>query len=107
MVYSITSRSSFDEINAFRDQILRVKDKDKVPMVLAGNKCDLASERQVTSNEGHELAKLFGCPFFETSAKARLNVEDCFYGLVREIRKELQGDKKETKKKKNGGCTVL
>jgi GTPase KRas protein len=47
MVYSITSRSSFDEINAFREQILRVKDKDTVPMVLAGNKCDLATERQV------------------------------------------------------------
>lgn len=57
MVYSITSRSSFDEINAFREQILRVKDKDTVPMVLAGNKCDLATERQVTTNEGQELAR--------------------------------------------------
>lgn len=32
-VYSITSRSSFDEIASFREQILRVKDKDKVPMI--------------------------------------------------------------------------
>jgi len=102
MVYSITSRSSFDEINAFREQILRVKDKDSVPLVLAGNKCDLASERQVTTNEGQELAKSFGCPFVETSAKARLNVEECFYGLVREIRKEMVGDKKSATKKKKG-----
>ena len=40
-VYAITSRSSFDEISAFREQILRVKDEDHVPMVLVGNKCDL------------------------------------------------------------------
>jgi GTPase KRas protein len=34
LVYAITSRSSFDEIVTFKEQILRVKDKDKVPMVL-------------------------------------------------------------------------
>ena len=43
LVYAITSRSSFDEIVNFREQILRVKDKDRVPMVLVGNKCDLFS----------------------------------------------------------------
>lgn len=47
MVYSITSRSSFDEINQFHEQILRVKDKDYVPTLLAGNKCDLERERFV------------------------------------------------------------
>ncbi len=45
LVYSIASRPSFDEINGIRDQILRVQDKDKVPMVLVGNKCDLINER--------------------------------------------------------------
>eukprot|EP00027_Filamoeba_sp_ATCC50430_P011101 CAMPEP_0168551346 /NCGR_PEP_ID=MMETSP0413-20121227/6123_1 /TAXON_ID=136452 /ORGANISM="Filamoeba nolandi, Strain NC-AS-23-1" /LENGTH=153 /DNA_ID=CAMNT_0008581865 /DNA_START=131 /DNA_END=592 /DNA_ORIENTATION=+ len=69
LVYAITSRSSFDEIVSFKEQILRVKDKDKVPMVLVGNKSDLESERQVTTGEGQELAKSFFCPFFESSAK--------------------------------------
>ena len=50
MVYSITSRSSFDEITSFREQILRVKDKDYVPVLLAGNKCDLERERYVPSS---------------------------------------------------------
>eukprot|EP00003_Mantamonas_plastica_P005222 TRINITY_DN1417_c1_g1_i4.p1 TRINITY_DN1417_c1_g1~~TRINITY_DN1417_c1_g1_i4.p1 ORF type:complete len:201 (+),score=70.22 TRINITY_DN1417_c1_g1_i4:44-604(+) len=106
-VYSITSRSSFDEIPAFREQILRVKDLDHVPMVIVGNKCDLDHERQVTTAEGKDLAKSFGCPHMEGSAKARINVEESFFELVREIRKaRAGGDKVDTKKKKKK-CLVL
>ena len=47
LVYSITSRQSFDEITTFQQQILRVKDKDYFPMVVVGNKCDLEGEREV------------------------------------------------------------
>lgn len=106
-VYAITSRSSFDEITSFREQILRVKDQDKVPMVLSANKCDLESERQVTKAEGQDLAKSFACPFFETSAKARINVEEAFYEVVREIRKESGGGAAKPKAKKKGGCALL
>jgi GTPase KRas protein len=87
LVYAINSRSSFDEIHDFRAQILRVKDKESVPSVLVGNKCDLENERQVTTQEGEDLAKSWNCPFFETSAKTRVNVEESFFQLVREIRK--------------------
>jgi len=90
LVYAITSRGSFEEISAFREQILRVKDADKVPMVLCGNKSDLESERQVSNAEGVELARVFSCPFLETSAKTRINVDEAFFDLVREIRRELQ-----------------
>ncbi|KAI8093335.1 ras-like protein 3 [Halteromyces radiatus] len=87
LVYSITSRLSFEEISTFYQQIRRVKDKDFFPMILVGNKCDLESDRQVSSQEGYDLAKEFGCPFMETSAKQRINVDDSFYEVVREIRR--------------------
>lgn len=48
LVYSVTSRLSFDEISTFYQQVCRVKDRDHFPMVLVGNKCDLESERQVS-----------------------------------------------------------
>merc|ERR1711998_346768 len=111
IVYSIISRSSFDEVNAFREQILRVKDADRVPMVICGNKVDLESERQVTVVEGRDLAKNFGVPFMETSAKTRVNVEESFHELVREIRrseaKKAASGKGKGAAKKKGGCSIL
>jgi len=110
LTYTITSRQSFDEVcSQFKEQILRVKDADKVPMVLCGNKCDLENERQVTKSEAEAVAKSWQCPFYETSALARINVEEAFYDLVREIRKEQQvsGPTKKSKKPKPGGCRLL
>lgn len=48
LVYSITSRQSFEEIMTFQQQILRVKDKDYFPIIVVGNKCDLEKERAVS-----------------------------------------------------------
>jgi len=87
LVYSITSRDSFEEISTFHQQILRVKDQDSFPVIVVANKCDLEYERQVGMNEGRDLAKHFGCKFIETSAKQRINVDEAFTNLVREIRK--------------------
>lgn len=51
-----------------------------------GNKCDLEDQREVSPEEGQELAKKFKAPFYETSAKTRVNVEAAFMQCVREIR---------------------
>jgi GTPase SAR1 family protein len=50
LVYSITSRNSFEEISTFHQQILRVKDQDTFPVIVVANKCDLEYERQVGMN---------------------------------------------------------
>ena len=87
LVYSITSRQSFEEVRTFQQQILRVKDRDYFPIIVVGNRCHLENERQVSKQEGEALARSFGCPFTETSSKCRINVDNAFYDLVREIRK--------------------
>ncbi|KAI8065605.1 ras-like protein 1 [Gongronella butleri] len=87
LVYSITSRLSFEEVSTFYQQICRVKDRDFFPMVLVANKCDLKAERQVSSQEGLDISKEFGCQFLETSAKQRVNVDEAFFEVVRDIRK--------------------
>jgi len=85
-VYSITSRSSFEELEVFRDQILRAKDVDKCPIIILGNKCDLQEYREVTEVEGREFAKKSSALFMETSAKERINIEEAFYAIVRNIK---------------------
>ncbi|WOO85892.1 Ras-like protein [Vanrija pseudolonga] len=87
LVYSITSRSSFEEVSTFHQQILRVQDRDYFPVVVVANKCDLEYERQVQPHEGRDLAKRFGAQCIETSAKQRVNVDDAFVAVVRAIRK--------------------
>ena len=69
-------------------QIKRVKDAEEVPMVLVGNKCDLPT-RNIDMTQAKEASKMFGIPFVETSAKTRMGVDDAFYTLVREIRKDV------------------
>ncbi len=99
LVFSVTSRSTFQQISFFREHILRVKEKERVPMVLAGNKVDLENEREVSKIEGSELAQTFAIPFFETSAKFRKNVEETFFEAVRQIQQEESLHQKKERKK--------
>ncbi|KZT58132.1 ras-domain-containing protein [Calocera cornea HHB12733] len=87
LVYAINSRTSFEELSALHQQILRVKDADTFPVVIVANKCDLEYERQVGAHEGRDLARHLGAQFVESSAKQRINVDEAFTALVREIRK--------------------
>nr|XP_009475824.1 PREDICTED: ras-related protein R-Ras2 [Pelecanus crispus] len=87
LVFSVTDRGSFEEIYKFQRQILRVKDRDEFPMILVGNKADLDHQRQVTQEEGQQLARQLKVTYMEASAKIRLNVDQAFHELVRVIRK--------------------
>ena len=58
LVYSITAQSTFNDLQDLREQILRVKDTDDVPMVLVGNKCDLEDERVVGKDQGLNLGNI-------------------------------------------------
>lgn len=68
-----------------REQIIRVKGQDRVPILLVGNKVDLEPQREVATVEGMALADAWGCPFMESSAKNRLNVNEVFAEVVREM----------------------
>jgi hypothetical protein len=86
LVYSITSRSTFECVERFRDQVIRVKGTD-VPIVLVGNKCDKITEREVSREEGMNMARKLGCEFIECSNKTCVNVDRAFYTVVRMIRR--------------------
>lgn len=54
-------------------------------VVLVGNKCDLGSSREVSEEEGRNLAEKEGLCFMETSAMENLNVEEAFLHMITKI----------------------
>lgn len=114
LAYSIIAQSTFNDLPDLREQILRVKDTDKVPMVVVGNKCDLSDQRIITTEQGQALATKFGAVFIEASAKTKINVEQIFHELVRQIAPTLATTKggkggagKGGKAGGRGGCSLL
>ena len=87
-MFSLTSRKSFDIAVTLHKRIVKLKhgfNPKLIPMVLVGNKVDLINERQVHTIEGEELAKKFGCKYFEISTKENINIEECLIEVVRRI----------------------
>ena len=114
IVYAINNRGTFEDARTFHETIFRVRELDsdtqKFPMVLVGNKCDLGiRQRKVSTDEGRERAVEWGVPFFECSAKSKINVAQSFFELVREIKKTRVPDKKSKSKKglSKKQCSVL
>jgi Ras-related protein R-Ras2 len=55
IVFSLTSRASFEQARMMRNHVARVKDRDDMPIVLAGNKADLEEARAVSTQEATEV----------------------------------------------------
>jgi len=85
LLYSIVSRSTFNRLEEIR-KLVMTKDEDAI-LILVGNKCDSATGREVSIEEGAAMARQFGCQFIEASAKTAQNVELVFATLIRALRK--------------------
>ena len=67
-----------------RSMFIRFAQSDVI-RILVGNKCDLTEKREVTFEEGQEMAKNFGIEFLETSAKDIVNINECFMKLSKTV----------------------
>ncbi|PIA19308.1 ras-domain-containing protein [Coemansia reversa NRRL 1564] len=92
VVYSVADAQTLYEAEVIAKKIYAIKDVERVPIVLVGNKCDLA-EREVTTREGTEMARRIHSGFYEASARDNIRVVDVFTQCVRRIkrlRKEIE-----------------
>lgn len=74
--------------------------------MLVGNKADRVTEREVSTQEGHALARELGCEFVEASAKNCINVEKAFYDVVRLLRRQRQQSLRSTPSARGTGAAL-
>ena len=89
IVYDVTDRETFENVRQWMHEIERFAN-DTVCKVLVGNKSDLEDRRKVAREEGEELARHYGIPFLETSAKNNRSVEESFVTMATQIKESLQ-----------------
>ena len=87
IVYDVTDRETFDNVRTWIVEIEKYSQAG-VCKILVGNKCDMEDKRQVSREEGEELANHYQMPFLETSAKNSLNVDDAFVTMTKEIKEK-------------------
>lgn len=87
LVYDITNRDSFEAVKTFWIHELRHQCSGEGGLVicLAGNKCDLESQRQVSTEEGRLLASEYGALFYECSAKESENINEIFVAIANQL----------------------
>ena len=86
VVYSVTSRSSFEKVRENVSLIHHLKESTAVPLVIVGNKCDMCDKREVSCEEGKQAADMYHGVYRESSAKTRENVESVFVDAVHAYR---------------------
>ncbi|XP_032900278.1 ras-related protein Rab-37-like isoform X1 [Amblyraja radiata] len=96
LLYDITSKSSFDNITAWLTEVHEYAQQDVVIMLL-GNKADITGERAIKREEGERLAREYGVPFIETSAKTGINVELAFLAVAKELKQRSANQPNEPK----------
>lgn len=68
-MYSVTSAKSFYLIEKFRNKILSLKENQKLPILIIGNKTDSLFGREISKEEAESLAKRIGCFYHELSVQ--------------------------------------
>ncbi|XP_067832293.1 ras-related protein Rab-7a-like [Heptranchias perlo] len=94
LVFDVTSTASFRALEGWRQEFVlqaAPRDPDGFPFVVVGNKTDLRN-REVTVKHVEEWCKPHNLPYFETSAKEDLNVEEAFRAAVKVALKKLRSE---------------
>ena len=99
IVYDISNKETFKNLGDRFEKVYKMAENGEeyepnVKIILVGNKCDLEKDREVTKEEGQELANQMKCPFFETSARNDVNIDQIFECMAKEINESYDEDEK-------------
>ncbi|KAF9168401.1 Ras- protein Rab-18 [Actinomortierella ambigua] len=85
LVYDVSNRDSFDQLQTWFNELNTYCSSKEVVKMIVGNKVDRESARQVSKQEGLEMARKLQTLFVECSAKTKLGVQQAFEELVQQI----------------------
>ncbi|WAR13285.1 REM2-like protein [Mya arenaria] len=85
LVYSCADRGSFRSAQVALRRLREETGRGK-PVMIVANKVDLARKRQVSQDEGKNLANSYNCKYIETSAALNHNVDELLAGVLSQIR---------------------
>ena len=95
IVYDITSRKSFDNVDKWIEEIKEKTSKD-IKLIIIGNKIDLKDSREISTKEAMYKFKGMDIPLMETSAADDTNINEAFLDLIKIIYKDfIKGDNAE------------
>ncbi|XP_031664671.1 ras-related protein rab7 isoform X2 [Oncorhynchus kisutch] len=91
LVYDVTAPNTFKTLDSWRDEFLiqaSPRDPDNFPFVVLGNKIDLENRQVTTKRAQAWCASKSSIPYFETSAKEAINVDQAFQTIARNALKQ-------------------
>ena len=91
LMYDLTERDTFEHVTNWLDLVKQ--NAPNKPIIIVGNKLDMAEERRIVEyEEGEKIAKNNNVLFFETSGKSGDNVENVFCSLGEVIYANMQNN---------------
>ena len=86
MVFDIKRRETFEDITYWMEEVTKTCDKNKIGLVLVGNKNDgNMNERKTSKEEGIKVSDIYDFKYIETSALINDNIKECFDLLLHSI----------------------
>jgi len=84
VAYAVTDAGTFETAKEVVEKIASLR--PDVPVLLAGNKCDLVRKRRVATDDVVAMSETRGLKFIETSVNLNLNIDRLFEGAIKQIR---------------------
>ncbi|CAG9322718.1 rab1_5 [Blepharisma stoltei] len=81
LIYDVTNRNSFLHVSSWGKRIEK-ESKNRKTLLVVGNKCDLEKEREVSFDEGKQLADSLDATFIEVSAQNSHNISSLFEIII-------------------------
>ena len=93
MVFDLKRSETFDELTYWMEEINKNCDKNKIGLILVGNKNDgNLDERKISREQGNKIAELYNFIYIETSAVTNDNIKECFDLMVKTLFKKNVND---------------